>query len=594
MTTPLTLGAVDYLTFLLYFGALCTIGWWAGRRQKDNSSAYFLADRSLPWYVVGSSFIAANISTEHFIGMVGAAVIYGICVATGEWSSVIAFTFLIWMFIPFLLSARVFTAPEYMERRFTVTMRLFFAIVTVLVNVFGFLGPVLYGGGLVLDRVIGFSSIWSHWVSSETMASFPNGGLDLAISLIGFAAGIWAIWGGLKSVVWMDVLTIVVKLGGGLLVTWFGLKVLSGPADSVWEGFKVMVQRNQALSGPWKEAVDRVREHIVPGALSYNRLSVIQPLTHETTPWSHWVMSFFYIGLWYTVINQFMIQRVLAARSLYDARMGIVFAGFLKLLLPFVVVVPGLIFFAMHPQVLMAANFDDIRPEADRTYVNMIRDLVPTGLKGVLLAALFGAIQSTVSAVLNATSTVVTMDLVKRFALPELSEHKSVKLGRFITAVALVAAVLMAFYIGSMRASLFVYIQKLFTFFAPPFSAVFLLGAVWRRVGGPAATITVFVGFALGLVVKVWVDAGSAPDWLGPYANQGILNWTVCMLCCAFLSLAMAPPRPEQVTPELTFRWSQLNPRGQLGDRWYKHVVLWWALCFAGMLVLIVIFGVVL
>jgi SSS family solute:Na+ symporter len=211
------------------------------------------------------------------------------------------------------------------------------------------------------------------------------------------------------------------------------------------------------------------------------------------------VLSFFYIGLWYTVINQFMIQRVLAARSLYDARMGIVFAGFLKLLLPFVVVLPGLIFFAMHPEVLMAARFDDIRPEADRTYVNMIRDLIPPGLKGVLLAALFGAIQSTVSAVLNATSTVVTMDIVKRFVIPDLSEHKSVKLGRFITFLALLAAILMAIYIGSMQASLFVYIQKLFTFFAPPFSAVFLLGSVWRRVSGLAATITVFAGFALGL-----------------------------------------------------------------------------------------------
>ncbi len=251
-----------------------------------------------------------------------------------------------------------------MERRFTVSMRLFFAIVTVLVNVFGFLGPVLYGGGLVLDRVVGFGAIWSRWVSSGTLASLPNGGLDLALTLIGFAAGIWAIWGGLKSVVWMDVLTIVVKLGGGLLVTWFGLKILSGPADSVWVGFKVMIERNRALSGPWKEAVDRVKDYIVPGSVSYNRLSVIQPLTHETTPWTHWVMSFFYIGLWYTVINQFMIQRVLAARSLYDARMGIVFAGFLKLLLPFVVVVPGLIFFAMHPQILMAAKFDDIRPRS--------------------------------------------------------------------------------------------------------------------------------------------------------------------------------------------------------------------------------------
>lgn len=593
MTNHVGLSLLDYATFVAYFAALSLIGWRASKRQKDDSTGYFLAGRSLPWYVVGSSFIAANISTEHFIGMVGAAVIYGICVATPEWSSVIAFTFLIWIFIPFLMSARVFTAPEFLERRFSVTLRFFFAVVTVIVNIFGFLAPVLYGGGLALDRVFGFGEIWAHATAGSALAGFENGGLYSAIAIIALAAGLWAILGGLRSAAWMDVLTIIVKLGGGLLVTYFGLKVLAN-GGSVWTGFKVMIEHNQAQSGAWQQAVEHVQGAILPGATHYNRLSVIQPLTHETTPWSHWVLSFFYIGLWYTVINQFMIQRVLAARSLYDARMGIVLAGFLKLLLPFVVVVPGLIFFALHPEILLSGDLASIRPEADRTYINMIRDFVPVGLKGVLLAALFGAIQSTVSAVLNSTSTVVTLDIYKRFINSGLSEHNSVRLGKWITSLTLVVSILTAFYIGSMKASLFVYIQQLYTFFAPPFSAVFLLGTVWRRVNGASATITVFAGFVLGLVVKLAVTKAGGPDWLMPYSNQGILNWAVCMVLCAALSLVTAPPRPEQVTADLALNWRSLNLGGGLGAAWYKSVTFWWALSFAGMTAFVIIFGAIL
>lgn len=586
------LTAFDLATFAAYLVALSAIGWWAARRQTDTSSGYFLANRTLPWYVVGSSFIAANISTEHFIGMVGAAVIYGICVATPEWSSVIAFTFLIWIFIPFLVSAKVFTAPEFLERRFGPTLRLFFAIVTVIVNIFGFLAPVLYGGGLALDRALGLQAAMQGTSLGTALAGVPNGTLCFAIVVIAVAAGFWAIVGGLRSVAWMDLLTIVVKLGGGLLVTWFGLKLLGGEGGSVVKGFAVMIERNQGNSGVWKEAIDHVQPFITSGNEPYNRLSVIQPLSHEVIPWTHWVLSFFYIGLWYTVINQFMVQRVLAARSMYDARMGIVFAGFLKLLLPFVVVVPGLIFFALHPEVLLGGTIADIRPEADRTYINLIRDLIPAGLKGVMLAALFGAIQSTVSAVLNSTSTVFTLDIWRRFVRPGQTDHDSVRMGKWVTVVTLVIAIASAFYITSTRASLFVYIQQLYTFFAPPFSAVFLLGTLWKRINGISATITVFAGFVAGILVKVWASMTGGPDWLLPYANQGVLNWAVCMVLCVLIALRTAPPRPEQVTSDLALDWRILNLKGGLGDRWYNSVTLWWAICFAGMVAFVVIFGV--
>ena len=283
----LSLQLADYLTFAGYFLILSAIGYWAGRKQASDSAGYFLAGRSLPWYVVGASYVAANISIEHFIGMVGAAVIYGICVATPEWSSVIAFSFLIWIFIPFLLTSKVFTAPEYLERRFNPTMRFFFAVVTVLANVVAFLAPVIYGGGLVLEDLLGINT----WLGLDPAAVFrgevTNGGLFLGIAVIGAAAGLWAIWGGLKSLAWMDLFAITVKIGGGLLVTWFGLQSLSA-TGSVIDGFREMVTRNRAADGIFAQAVENLRPAIVKAA-TYNRLSVIQPLTHEVMPWSHWV-----------------------------------------------------------------------------------------------------------------------------------------------------------------------------------------------------------------------------------------------------------------------------------------------------------------
>lgn len=177
------LEAWDYVAFLMYFLVLCGVGWWTGRREKTSSDDYFLAGRSLPWYVIGSSFIASNISTEHFIGMIGAAFIYGICVAMAEWGNVLSFSLLIWFFTPFLLASRVFTTPEFMEKRFHPVLRYFFALVTVLSNVVAFLAAVLYGGGLALQNLFG----WNLWV---------------AIIVLGCVAGSWAIYGGLKSVAW--------------------------------------------------------------------------------------------------------------------------------------------------------------------------------------------------------------------------------------------------------------------------------------------------------------------------------------------------------------------------------------------------------
>ena len=553
-----SLAPLDYLAFGAYFVLLSLVGWWAGRHEKQQPEDYFLAGRTLPWYVVGSSFIASNISTEHFVGMIGASFVYGICVAMTEWGNVLSFSVLIWVFIPFLLASRVFTTPEFIQRRFHPALRQIFAVLTVVSNVVAFLAAVLYGGGLALHKLFGWS-------------------LPVAVVALAVVAGVWAIYGGLRSVAWTDFLTVIFMIAGGLMVTLLGLKMLAGPDGSLWDGWQEMIRRNQALESPWREAVARHAQRMAAVA-HYDRLSVFQPVTHQTNPWPSLILGLFSVSIWYNVINQFMIQRVLGARDMYHARMGIVLAGYMKVLMPLIVVVPGLILFAQYPEV-MNQPWDRLQTEADKGYVHMLQTLIPVGLRGLFLAALFGAVQSTVNSVLNSTATVFTLDIYRRWFAPQASHRHLVRVGMVSAAVILAVSIVLAMYIERLGSGLFVYIQSLYAFFAPPFSAVFVLGILWRRINGTGALVAVVAGFLFGLAVKLYVQlVPDHPKWLEPFAMQGILNWAFCSVLCVVVSLMTPPPRPEQVTDDLTLNWRKLDIFQGLGPRWYNSVVTWWLL----------------
>lgn len=556
----------DYAVVIFYILLISFIGLFSGRKKKKSSSDYFLAGNSLPWYVIGSSFTAANISVEHFIGVVGAAFIYGICIAMSEWANVLSFTLLIWIFIPFLMASKVFSIPEFLEKRFNGTIRQIFAIVTLATNIFAFLAAVLYGGGIILQKMFGID-------------------LLLAILLISAISGVWTTYGGLKSLAWMDLLTIIVMVVGGFAVTIFGLLYLSGDSNSIIEGFKIMLERNRAETGIWQQVMQNNIPNIMDTSLtSYDRLSVIQPISHKVTPWPNLILGVFTISIWYNCLNQFMIQRVLAAKSSYHARMGIVFAGYLKILIPLIIVVPGLILFALYPEVL-SLEWNAVKPEADKGYIHLIQLLIPVGIKGVVLAVLVGAIQSTISGVLNSTSTVFTMDIYKRNFKKHASEDHYVKIGRWTSVIVLFISIGISFLIAKSSSSLFVYTHTLYAFFAPPFSAVFVLGILFRRINGKGALTAVIAGFILSILLKIYVELSPAPlSWLVPYNMQAIVVWFFCVIVCVIVSINTKPPHPDQVSDKLTINWRKLNLFNDLGDRWYKNVVLWW-----GLFVLIVV-----
>ena len=549
---------LDYIAFGAFFVVLSVIGYISGRKERSSSQEYFLAGRKLPWYVVGSSFIAANISSEHFIGMVGCGLIYGICTSVACWGNIATFSFLIWLFIPFLLASKVYTTPEFLQRRFNGGLRQFFAIVTILTNVVAFLAAVLYGGTLALQALFD-CPFWP------------------TIIILGIVSGVWAIYGGLSSVAWTSIPTVIIMIGGGILVTILGLYWLSGDSNSLIEGFKIMVEKNQATEGVWAEAVAKTSQQIV-GQDSYNRLSVIQPNSHELMPWGGLVLSIFSIGIWYNALNQFMIQRVLGAKNSYHARMGIVLAGFMQVILPIVIVLPGLILFAKHPEILLLP-WDELRPQADKTWVLMVQNLIPVGLKGLVLAALFGAIQSTVNAVINSTATVFTMDIYKRVLHRNGTDKHYVKVGIITSIVVLAVAILLGGFIRGLGSSLFVYIQTLYAFFAPPFAAIFLLGILWRRINSSGATVAVIAGFILSILLKLYIHlVPSHPAFVEPFMNQAAISWIFSVVVCVVVSLCTAKPRPEQVTDQLVCNWKKMNIFQDLGDKWYTSIILWWGL----------------
>lgn len=645
------LSNLDILTFLVYLAILCLIGVIASRRKKKEADYYFLAGRSLPWYAVGCSYIAANISTEHFIGLVGAAFIYGMCVATGEWSSIIAFTFLIWLYIPFLMTSRVYTAPEFLEKRFNRRMRIYFAGVTLLVNVFGFLGPILYGGALVLYALFGLH-------------------INLAILIIAVSASFWAIFGGLKAIAAIDVFSICIMVVGGLSVTFLGLSHL-GEGAGILAGIDRMLTANQGIPEYADNFIREMVPHILKGdstGTPYDRLSVVQPLNHYAVPWTHWVLSFFYIGLWYTVINQHMIQKVLAAKDIYHARMGMILASFLKLLLPLIIVVPGLIFFAMNPtfsdraeatpqemavieelgltgQLVEASHILDpndatliiemeegaevvraaqlarvgaLSPEestlalkefselrfafvsqwSNKSYILMIRDIVPVVWVGLLMAALFGSIQSTVGSVINSTSTVFTMDFYRMFFRPNATDIEEVRVGRITGVVVLGLSVITAVVLAEVsRINLFVFIQTLFVFFAPPFSAVFLVGSLWRRVNGRDAVIATHAALGAAVLLKV-LEFGfpdHIPGVLLPFANQGALVWLVAVITVSVSAWFSEPAVAEQTGTGLVVRLTKgdfLHPDRK--STFLQSVTFWWLLSVIAMFALVLLFSIIL
>ena len=449
----MSFSAVDYAVFLGYIVFIVALGLWVSREKKGHqkdSKDYFLASKALPWWAVGASLIASNISAEQVIGMSGSGYVIGLGIASYEWMAALTLVIVGKLFLPIFLDKQIYTMPQFLEIRYDRRVRTSLAVFWLLVYVFVNLTSVLYLGALALETTTGFPLFYG------------------VLGLAAFSA-LYSIYGGLKAVAWTDVVQVVVLIGGGLVTSVLALDAVSGGQGAL-AGIGELLRRAP-------EKFDMV---LAPGHPSYRELPGISVLLGGM-----WIANLFYWGC-----NQYITQRALAARGLPDAQRGLAFAGYLKILMPLIVVVPGIAAFALDAGLT--------RP--DEAYPWLLTRFVPTGLRGLAFAALIAAIVSSLSSMVNSTATIFSMDIYKQIVNREASEARLVTVGRVGSAVALVVAVAIAPTLRSLQQA-FQFIQEFTGFVSPGILAIFLFGLFWKRATSRSAlwaavlTIPLSAGF---------------------------------------------------------------------------------------------------
>ncbi len=526
------------LIALLYFAVTIFVGFWVARGEKKKPEEYFLAGRKLPWYAVAMSMTGSNIGTEHFIGMVGTAYAWGLAPATFEWGNFLPYSILVWVFLPYFFRKKLYTIPEFLAKRKNDTTRALFALFILLHMVLAVLTPAIYAGGRMLY---------------EMALKKQAGGIDPVfigcILVISGATAAYCIYGGLLSVVWTDVLQVAILLLGGVFLVIVG----SAKAGGIGE----VIRANQ--------------EHLAGG---FRRIGLLQPVSHPVSPWTGVATFWLTLSLWYVGTNQFYIQRCLGARSEWDARMGVVGCAYIKIFLPFIIVFPGMVAFALYGSGL----------PKDSVYVKMINDLLPSWGKGIMLAVLVAAIMSTVSSVLNSASTIWAMDIHKRFLKPKSSGEDLVKVGRWATLATILIGTIIAPFLLYWEKGIFIYIQDMAAVIAPPVAVVFLAGFLWRKAHGRAASLTLALGVASGIILMVlsiaWGKGGI--DWLKPLLNRAALNFAFC-LAIVIISTYLLKKGPEQGDEDAIWNLgkAKLPPEEKHLNRGLRNLFFWWIVMVA-------------
>ena len=499
---------VDYLVFFVYLAVLIFLGVFLSRskdgKEKDSKD-YFLAGNTLSWWAVGASLIAANISAEQFIGMSGTAFKSGIAIAAYELMAAATLLVVAKFLLPTMIKKNIFTIPQFLRERYNSGTGLAFSIFWLFLYVFINLTSVAWLGALAIKQILGLPTIDGMFLGMEVDMTLM--GIILVLFLV---AGIYSIYGGLASVAWTDVMQVTFLVGGGLITAYAALSVIATQLNleggalaalgEVFNGlksiegdthFNLVVQRNEALypviNGTATQASDPYFD--IPG------IAVI-------------VGALWLTNLGYWGFNQYIIQKGLAAKSLAEAQKGMVFAAFLKILIPFIVCIPGVCaFYIMHEQPEMFATLAGGIERSDDAYPFLIRNFTPVFVKGLSFAALAAAVISSLASMFNSTSTIFTMDIYKQFFKKDASEKTLVNVGRITSVVALVLALIAVYPIMGGADQAFQIIQEYSGFVYPGVVVIFGLGLLWKRASGAAAVVTAIGTFVFSILFKFLMPA---------------------------------------------------------------------------------------
>lgn len=481
---------LDTIVFVVYCALVIGLGLWVSREKKGiqkDSKDYFLASKALPWWAVGASLIASNISAEQFIGMSGSGFAIGMGIASYEFMAALTLIIVAMFFLPIYLDRGIYTMPQFLEHRFDkrvkTVMAIFWLAVFVLVN----LTSILYLGALAIQNMMGVDLYWG-------------------IAGLAVFALVYSLYGGLKAVAWTDVIQVVFLIGGGLVTTYVAFEMLG--QGSVFDGIK-------ELSAKATDKFDMILDKGHPSYKDLPGLGVILG--------GMWVANLYYWGC-----NQYIIQRALAAKSLDQAQKGLIFAGFLKLLLPLIVVIPGIICYVM----VQDGMIGDIG-KADNAYPVLL-SMIPSGVRGLAFAALVAAIVSSLASMMNSISTIFTMDIYKSIINKGVSEHKMVNVGRLTSFIAMIIACLIAPILSNLDQA-FQYIQEFTGFVSPGALAIFLAGFFYKRATANGALAAALGTFILSALFKALLPEMPFMDRMG----------IVFLLCFALIVIfAMIERKP--------------------------------------------------
>ncbi len=554
--------SVDLIFFLSTLVAVLAVGFWTTQHQKASVSDYFRGGNRLPWYAIGFSIIAAGISSEQFVGEMGYAYSLGMPVVNWEWLVFPALTILLWIFVPLYVRNRITTMPEYLEQRFGGQTRTLYAWLTVASYVFVNFALVFYTGGFALEEMWGIDKIAAVW-------------------LLAFFTGLYTVYGGLEAMAWTSALQCILLLGGGIYVFFAGMSRIG------WDFAAVVSTGNRA--------------HLAAAA------------SNADVPWTAMIMLALSTNVWYYATNQYINQRCLAARNEWHAKMGVLLAGGLQVLLPLATCFPGMIYRVVNPHLT----------DSNAAYPAVVAAFVPRGLRGLVAAAVVGAIMSTISGLVNSTSTIFTLDIARRGFGRHWSEERLVRVGRWSGGIALVIGAVFAPVVMHWT-SIFRYAQDIWAPMAAPVTVVFLCGALWKGAGRRGAIACLWLSLLsvpFTLTLSILADYGyhllpahlensmvlAGAVSLFSWALMGCLTdcrpfwWGVALavaLCAAIVGLAAYDTTNLAVLVGVTFLAGVAGPmtaRSAVGRRlwdfsmlrtepkvaWYASVWLWWGVVAA-------------
>lgn len=508
----LNLTALDISVFGFYLFIVFALGVYASQQGKKTKRDYFLAGDKLSWWMIGGSIIAANISSHHLVGAMGVAYNRGFIAVVSEWGAILlGLNALLWIFLPFYLRNGFFTMPEFLKKRFDDSTRTVYSILVVLTYVFVEIGAVLFLGALSLHSLLGIP-------------------IYASVVILAVATGIYTIVGGLRAVVWTEMMQLIVLFSGMIVLSYFTISA-SGGIPAVIESSKT-----------W---------------------DILLPASDPDYPWTMYLGGSLCVSIFYFATNQFVVQRVLAAKNEWHARIGVIFASYLKFLVPFMIVIPALV----------APNLFPDLERADLLFPILVENLLPSGLVGLVMAGLIAAIMSHLSGAINSCTTILTMDVYLPYLKKDATDAQAVNFGRLAgILVVVVGMICTALLIDHSQRPIFLFLMEAYGFFTPGIAAMFLMGILWKRTTAKGALAAGLLTIPLSLLINFLF-----PEF--PYMNRaGVVFWT-CMATCAVVSLYTKPKSEAELEGLIWTRDSmRLLPEERYMQKGFRNPVIYWAI----------------